>query len=295
MKKLGEQNVIVKREETLPTVSTLVGLAGETSEEFKVTDLPRPAVRIAHFMSPHIIPENEKYIEGLKPGMIFNTGTGDMWSGDEDKGIVILPVKYLAKEIEWLLGREGFVAEHEVNDPITKRVEIEEFKDEKGQVKKLRVINHPGGSKTMLVHTAVYHCFLFRDGFSYDEIVIDMTSSQWSTARDWNLFLRKHLIDHPEIADTKFNPPIYYNLFRLYTKYKESTKGNWYLWKFKFMQSLEIDSKDKATADTHQSIFGAALKHRKQIEDGRVKVDYSSTTEENPAPEQPTSKGAFDR
>lgn len=273
---------IVKREETLPTVNTLLELANQTSQEFTTKDLPRAAVRIAHFSSPQVIKENEKHIEGLAPGMIFNTGTGEFWSGEEAEGIIFLPVKYLAKEIEWLPDRQGFVGEHEINDPIAKRVQIEEETNE-GKSKKVRVVYHENGTKTLLVNTAVYHGFLFKpDGSSYDEVVIDMTSSQWGTARDWNLFMRKYIIPHPENPKKRINPPIYYNLYRLYTKYKEDSGNSWYLWKFKHFQEFDLSNPE------HQKVFGAALKHRTLIEEGRVKVDYSTSSDsEESTPKKP--------
>mgnify|MGYP003676249987 CR=1 FL=1 len=80
-------------------------------EEVTTDDLQMPFVRVLHAMSPQLKKSNASFIEGAAQGDIFNTVTGQVWSGE--KGILVLPVYYQLKYIEFVPRSQGggFVGE----------------------------------------------------------------------------------------------------------------------------------------------------------------------------------------
>jgi len=55
-------------------------------------DLALPFVRILGQLSPQVTDGDAKYIDGAKPGMIYNTVTSELYDGK--KGIKVIPCYY---------------------------------------------------------------------------------------------------------------------------------------------------------------------------------------------------------
>jgi hypothetical protein len=255
---------LIKRQSTDIVEYNLEDYAGDGVDDFTPHDLPRPSLKLCQSLSPFVIKQDDKYIEGCEPGMIANSGTREYWPADVDQitdgGVVVIPIKFLNREIEWLPNRGGFVAEHLPGSFSTQDIEIKETSDG-------RIIREIKSNGNILVDTATYHCFLLNEDGTYSEIVVDMSSSQWQCAKDWNAFMRGIKKPSQKYKGKFFSAPIYLNVYRLFSKVTHRDANTWFLWKFKHIQ--ELDLKNVA----HQTLFQNAMDYKKLIESGQVEVD----------------------
>ena len=68
-------------------------------ENMTQEDMALPFVRILGQLSPQVTEGDAKYIEGAKPGMVYNTVTSELFDGK--KGIKIIPCYYKKDYPEW--------------------------------------------------------------------------------------------------------------------------------------------------------------------------------------------------
>ena len=68
-------------------------------ENMTQEDMALPFVRILGQLSPQVTDGDAKYIEGAKPGMIYNTVTSELYDGK--KGIKVIPCYYKKDYPEW--------------------------------------------------------------------------------------------------------------------------------------------------------------------------------------------------
>jgi hypothetical protein len=89
--------------------SFLDGVAGEGKEAFSANDFMIPFIKLAQTTSDETKPKKEAYIEGLQPGMFFNTVTGEIFGPN----IQVIVIKYVRKWYEWADGQAAPVAIHD--------------------------------------------------------------------------------------------------------------------------------------------------------------------------------------
>lgn len=88
----------------------------------------QPSINIVQMTSLELVKGDPKFIDGAAGGMLFHTGTRELFDGDE--GIVLVPVALRKYWTEWVprdLGG-GFVAQYEVKE------EMEAQRDPKNEV-----------------------------------------------------------------------------------------------------------------------------------------------------------------
>ena len=61
-------------------------------ENMTQEDMALPFIRILGQLSPQVTEGDAKFVEGAKPGMIYNTVTNDLFDGK--KGIKVIPCYY---------------------------------------------------------------------------------------------------------------------------------------------------------------------------------------------------------
>ena len=82
-----------------------------------------PFIRILGQLSPQVTEGDSKYLDGAKPGMIYNTVTNDLFDGK--KGIKVIPCYFKKDYPEWSDRGEGSgapVATHLPTSPVIKQV-----------------------------------------------------------------------------------------------------------------------------------------------------------------------------
>jgi len=249
--------------------------AGDGFENFTPEDKPRAALKIAQPQSFQCLKQHEKYIEGIEPGMIYSTSDNRIFSGNEEKKrLLVIIAKYERCEIEWEVGTRGkFRGKHLPGSEITKGLKLVET-EENGKKKTSRITTNG----TELVDTAVYYALAFLDG-SPDpvELTIDMSSTQWTTAKALNGYadgLRWPKKDNPKQG---FKPPIFANVYQLYTKFTENEKGAWYMWQYKPITKLFIDSDEDGYNPNHLGYVQKTMDYLKLIESGTLGFDFENS------------------
>ncbi len=96
--------------------ATLMAQAGAGMENAQAKDFALPFLALAQSLSPQVDKQDERYIEGLEPGMLFNTVTGEFWNIRQKDGepLPIIPCHFQSAVIEWVKQDEGggFVASY---------------------------------------------------------------------------------------------------------------------------------------------------------------------------------------
>jgi hypothetical protein len=266
-----DNKAVAKRDQGGALVTTDLAKLGQMArDEVSKEDLPRPSLRILQKGSPQVDKKNAKYVEGAEAGMIYNTSTRALLDGtEESEKLVILICKYWPKYIEWLPGRKGFVGEHELGSEMSLPENITIKMEDGGK----RRIEYSRLTNNVMVKTAIYYCLAFMDGSEApEEVVIDMSSTNWSTAK----LLNSHF-DNAKIKDGNGNlvkAPIFTWAYQLYHEYKERSEENqsWYTWNFKPL--VRIDEMIGKYQKYIQDYIKNAMQYREAVEKGSLKYDY---------------------
>ena len=184
-------------------------------EEVTTDDLQMPFVRILHAMSPQLKKSDASFIEGAGQGDIFNTVTGQVWRGE--KGILVLPVYYQLKYIEFVLRSQGggFVSELAGNSQEVKNA----VRDKDTHMEMLESGNE-------LVKTAQHYVQIVHEDGSLEQAIIDMKKTQLKKSRLWNSMMMMQR----EEGKVK---PSFSNVYSLSTSEDSNDKGSWYTWTIK--------------------------------------------------------------
>lgn len=230
-------------------------------DEFTSEDLTIPFIRIAQKLSPQVDKDAGEYIEGLEPGMIFNTATGEFWDGNDGVAVIIATAR---RELtEWKprgSGGGGGLVENYGTDlsPLT---DPENTKNDKG-----RVINK---DKNELVEAMQYYVQQVdvTSGFA-DPAVISMSSSNFKPARDLNLMLRTAKFQLPNGQVIK-KPSSFLYVYKLTTVKRQNDDGTWYVFKpQQFCLTQELPN--------GKDLLVQASEFKKMVVGGKVKADHET-------------------
>ena len=184
-------------------------------EEVTTDDLQMPFVRILHAMSPQLKKSDASFIDGAAQGDIFNTVTAQLWRGD--KGILVLPVYYQLKYIEFVPRSQGggFVGELAGNSQEVKNA----VRDKDTNMEMLESGNE-------LLKTAQHYVQIVHEDGSLEQAIIDMKKTQLKKSRLWNSMMMMQ-------RDNGKLKPSFSNVYRLSTTEDSNDKGSWYTWMVK--------------------------------------------------------------
>lgn len=199
---------VVKKDAALPSVPDYGQDAGTGFEGTKGSDLSIPFLAILQSNSPQV---EEGTVEGAKPGMLFNTVTGELIDGAE--GFVFLPVHKEHAYVEWVPRTKGggFVALHDPDDQL-----IRDAKAASDQT--FGRIPLDNGNELTETHY-VYGLILDADGGSTVSFgVISFTSTKIKPYRDW----------FTSMYTLKGRPPLFANRARIKTTKQKNEKGTYF-------------------------------------------------------------------
>ena len=185
-------------------------------ENMTQDDMALPYVRILGQLSAQVNEGDGKYIDGAKPGMIFNNVTNEIFDGK--KGIKVIPCYYKKDYPEKSDKGEmmaATVAVHLPNSPI--------IQTGKREGSKIRL---PNGN--YLEETAYYYVLMETKAGGMTPALITMKSSQLSVSKNWNSMMKTI-----QIADGKGGyaiPPMHGVVYNLASALQKNDKGTWYGW-----------------------------------------------------------------
>jgi hypothetical protein len=228
-----------------------VGFEGTTAN-----DLSIPFIGILQSNSPQIDGDNP--VEGAKPGMLINTVTGELISGDT--GQTFIPVHYDRAFVEWTPRDKGggFVGLHDPNSELVKTM-VEKHKGQKG-----KIILSNGNE---LIETEYCYCLLLEPdaktvaGFA----VLSLTSTKLTPFRKFktSLFMLKG------------KPPLFVNRATLKTAKQKNDKGTFY--NANFVPAVGADWKSSLIPNNadHKELIEEAKSFREMVLNGVAKADFA--------------------
>lgn len=232
------------------------GFEGTTSEDFLIPFLG--PVQKTH---PFTEEDNPAYIQGAKPGMVFNSVTMEMFDGKE-KGIVFIPVHREHSFIEWIPRDQGggFVGKFEPTDPLVQEAKAAatEFGDYKTP------------SDNDLRETFTVYGLLLDDDGGFLPCAISFASTQIKNYKRW--MTQAMAVQIPAPGGGKIAAPLWSHKYRLRTQFNENASGTWYGWLIGF----DGGTASAARIPQEHYLYQEAKKLRKQILSGVVKADMTS-------------------
>jgi len=254
-------NQVAKKEDASLAVSNedLLSFAGWGLEGLGTDDLAIPFINILQSNSPQLNKREGKFIVGSEVGMLFNTVTNELFSGEE--GIDVVPCAYQRTLVEWVPREQegGFVAVHNPESGVLSQT----TKNERGQ----DVM--PNGN--YLANTASHYVILISPAYGPTQAVISMTSTQLKKSRKWNTQMVSQVVTLP---DGGVKPkPSFASAYKLKTMPESNKHGSWF--------GYEIGEKRDATI--HEFQLGASF--YKAVMAGAIKAsapEQEAASEELP-------------
>jgi len=179
-------------------------------------DTSLPYVRILGQLSAEVNEGDGKYIEGAKPGMIYNNITNEIFDGK--KGIKVVSCYYKRDFPEKSDRGEGLpmtIAVHLPNSPI-----IQTGKREGGKIRL------PNGN--YLEETAYYYVLMDTKSSGMTPALITMKSSQLGVSKKWLAMMKLIQISNGKGGFAR--PPMQGVVYNLASTLQKNDKGSWYGW-----------------------------------------------------------------
>jgi hypothetical protein len=219
-------------------------------ENVKTSDILVPRITILQDMSPQIKLEKPEFIEGAKRGMVCDVGTGQLM-GD---GFLFVPVHYMKVWLEWFPRKSGkglatihtdptIIDQCVLNEKRQPFLENGNYISETAQLFGLDVTD--GGCR---------------------QVFIPFSSTQLKKSKR---LLTLALAERIMTSRGEITPPLFYRSYIMSTVAESNSEGDWFGWKIeRGMTITELLNS--------QRIMEAAIKMRKQIDDGAIKADMSA-------------------
>jgi hypothetical protein len=254
MTKKAETEVAVMSSSELALADSMYEDAGSGFEETSAESFAIPFLSILQSGSPQVKKSDGAYIKGAEEGMLYNSVTNEVFSGED--GVEVIPCHYTPRFVEWQLREKGggFVGEHLPSDPIVGDVE----RDDKG-----RSIT-PAGNQ--LVDTR-NHYVLVRTSSGLTPAIMSLSSSQLKKSKQWMSMMNGIKIKNPTTG-TFQTAPMFSNVYKVTTVAESNDKGSWFGYRFAIIGKVE-DPAEYAEARS----FASAVKS------GMAKVERKMETE----------------
>jgi len=206
---------VAKAKETALSTDVLDDIfdtAGEGAA-FDSSEMQIPFIRVLQALSPQLNKKKPEYIEGAAQGDLFNTVTGEHWSGEE--GITVIPCFQTTKYLEFVprdMGG-GFKGEIPPNSPVLQQT------TRSGAREML-----PSGNE--LVKSDQHFCLVVSEDGSYQPAVIDMKSTQLKVSRRWKTQIAMQKVKHPSTG-AMVTPAVFATMWKLTSTEESNDQGSW--------------------------------------------------------------------
>lgn len=218
-----------------------------------------PMLNILQSLSPQVDESEGEYIEGAKPGMMFNNVSGELY-GNTD-GLVVVPCAYRRGFVEWRPRESGggFVAEYSV-------AEAEELLEKCVRNDKNQDVL-PNGN--LLVDTRTHYVLRISSDGAYEPAVMAMSSTQLKKSRKW--MSRMKNIKFKRADGSQFTPPMYANMWKFTTVPESNDKGKWHGWKEELVGVVE-----------DPQVYRAAKEFKELVSSGELNIKRTESTVPDP-------------
>jgi len=240
--------------------NTAVALAGQFEDDagagFEQADSNAyaiPFLSILQSMSPQCKKSDGAYIKGAEEGMLYNSVTQEVFSGEA--GVIVIPCYFKRSFIKWAPRDSGggFKGELMPSDPQVAAGRV----DNDG-----RLIDAEGN---LLADTRTHYVLVLKTTSltgtptgEYQPAVISLASSQIKKSRNW--MSKMNGIKMQRADGTHFTPAMFSHQYKITTVPESNDKGSWFGLKVETLGAVE-------SAELYQ----AAKAFRDAVSSGEVK------------------------
>ncbi len=215
-------------------------------EEADSSSFAIPFLQVLQSGSPQCKKSDGAYIKGAEEGMLYNSVTQEVYSGEE--GLIVIPCHYQHRISEWKLREQGggFVASHDA-DYMSK---VAVTKDDKG-----RDITPQG---TQLVDTRYHYVMICGKDGSLSPALILMASTQQKRSKQW-----MSKMQGIKIKDANGNfvtAPMASRKYKITTVAESNDKGSWFSWNIQLHSLVEDMGEYRAACDFRDAVKSGAAK-----------------------------------
>lgn len=245
MANLDTAKALAERGSHEVAVPAAVKLGGSFEGMMERDTVSIPFLGVLQPLSPQVNPSDPKYVEGAKPGQIYNTAEKTALTE-----VQVVVCAFNRSFIEWvprdagggfrgeMSGYEGVETFMSKLDRATGKARLDNGND--------------------LVDSRNYYLLIIAPDGTTSPAMISMSSTQIKASKDWNYMLSKQPL--PEGAPRL---EVYHGVYTLRTVLRENKKGKWFGWDI------------RRVAVTPPAIIAQAEAFRDQITGGLVTVDRS--------------------
>ena len=210
------------------------------------SEMQIPFIRVLQALSPQLNKNKPEFIKGAAAGDIFNTVTGEMWTGDQ--GIVVIPVYQETKYLEFVPRSQGggYKGERHPSDPDLQNTTRDGSKE-----------LLPNGNE--LVKSDQHFCLVLADDGSYQPAIVDMKSTALKVSRRWKTQIAMQKVKSPD--GRMLTPALYATMWKLNAVEESNDQGSWYNW-----------SVEKVGLVQSRDLFQEAKSLRESVASGAVKA-----------------------
>ena len=250
----GDKQVVSKEEAALPiSVADLEAMSGQGFENTDKDAYAIPFLRILQPGSPQVQEDEASYIEGAKPGMMFNTITMQLY-GKEAK---VIPITYNRSFIEWVPNRGGFVKDHGSDPAILDRIETIDDKHNS-------ILDNGN-----IIQDTRTHIVLLADDILAGPVILSMTSTGIKHSRKWMT-----LMNGIRIPNSTKQAPMFACIWKVGITKNENDDGKWYQFGDKSGTNIHHEGwVDKDQLDVAMQAFDL-------MASGAAKADWDSNTDD---------------
>jgi len=227
--------------------------AGGGFEDITNKDLAIPFLNILQSNSPQVVDEEPS---GSKPGMIFNTVTGDLATGDD--GVIFLPCHTEAQFVEWVPRDDGggYVGSFDPGSPEVKKA----LEENDGKDRKLYI-----GKNHLIETNYVYGLILEEDGLTPKGFaVLSFTSTKLKPYRAWTT----------SMFTIRGRPPLWANRARIKTIKQKNDHGTFFNFNIKPFADTWVGS--LVNPAEGGELIAEAKSFREMVLNGIAKADHKN-------------------
>lgn len=225
---------------------------GTIKDDFRSGDFQLPFLTVLQKLSPQVDAEKGEYIENARPGMFFNTVTGDIYDAlcsavSKAKGIDVLVAVHETAFVEWKPDRGGFVCKHDVSSPVIATARAT-------NPDKPMAVFLPNGNQ--LVETVYFYLLILtEEGPQW--AVLALSSTGLKDARKWSTAIASKKVKVTKDGkDISVELPIYMQRYQLTVVSKKNEKGSWYGLAFDFL-GTEVSTENRESAKQYRDAIKA--------------------------------------
>ena len=247
------EKALAEAKNNLPTTAAaLESFAGQGFEQADASAFAIPFLRILQSNSPQVNEDDESYIKGAKPGMFYNSVTGETFG----KEILVIPFFYARDFIEWLPNRGGFVCSHGKDPAILQQVTHVDERNNQFL---------PNGN---VIQDFRNHYILLPESLNSGPMVFSLASTGIKHSRKWMTMMSNLML-----PDSNYKAPMFGAVWRIGTVLNKNDDGQWYQIGDKTATNVKFErwiSSDELTY---------ALSAKKMMD--RITVDYSTLADDD--------------